>query len=274
MSGSEGFHRILTVDDPRVADYRGVSEPELLKSRNLFVAEGRLVVRRLIDDGRWSVRSVLVSEAARRDLESALAGVAERGIPVLICEGGDFLGITGHDIHRGCLALVERPPVVPLEAALAGVQLAVVLEAVSNADNVGGVFRNAAAFGAGLVILSPTCCSPLYRKAIRTSMAATLRTPFVHLDRWPEPLSLLRADGFRLVALTPRKPSELLDVFACRPRPARLALLVGAEGAGLSAAVESAADDRVRIPIANGVDSLNLSVATGIALEHLTRGAL
>lgn len=266
------FDRIDSADDPQVADYRGVSDPELLRSRNLFIAEGRIVVTRLIEDGRWTVRSVLVSDAAKRVLESMLAAIAAR-VPILVCDAPHFLGITGYDIHRGCLALVERPPALPLEAVLAGARLAVVLEGVSNADNVGGVFRNAAAFGADVVMLSPTCCDPLYRKAIRTSMGATLRVPFVHLGEWPAALPRLRAAGFRLVALTPREPSEPLDAFASRPRSPKLALLVGAEGQGLTAAVESAADDRVRIPIARGIDSLNLAVATGIALEHLTRRA-
>jgi tRNA G18 (ribose-2'-O)-methylase SpoU len=263
------FERILTACDPRVAVYRGVSDPELLRSRNLFIAEGRIVVTRLIES-RWSVCSVLVSDAARRDLESTLAAVPPR-VPIFVCEAADFFGITGHDIHRGCLALVERPPALLLEDVLAAASLAVVLEGVGNADNVGGVFRNAAAFGADVVVLSPTCCDPLYRKAIRTSMGATLRVPFVQLGEWPGSLARLRAAGFRLVALTPREPSEPLDTFAVRPRGPKLALLVGAEGPGLTAAVESAADDRVRIPIAQGIDSLNLAVATGIALEQLTR---
>lgn len=267
------FERILTADDPRVADYRGVSDPELLRSRNLFIAEGRIVVTRLLDDGRWTVRSVLVSQAAKRDLEPTLTGIAAR-VPILVCEAAHFLSVTGHDIHRGCLALVERPPALPPEALLASARLAVVLEGVSNADNVGGVFRNAAAFGADVVMLSPTCCDPLYRKAIRTSMGASLRVPFVHATEWPATLPLLRAAGFRLVALTPREPSDPLDTFALRPRAPKIALLVGAEGPGLTAAVESAADERVRIPLARGIDSLNLAVATGIALEHLTRGTV
>jgi tRNA G18 (ribose-2'-O)-methylase SpoU len=264
------FEQILTADDPRVADYRGVSDPELLRSRSLFIAEGRIVVTRLIEDGRWTVRSVLVSDAAKRDLEAVLAAIAAR-VPILVCEAAHFLGITGYDIHRGCLALVERPPALPLEAALATARLAVVLEGVSNADNVGGVFRNVAAFGADVVVLSPTCCDPLYRKAIRTSMGATLRVPFVQLGEWPAALPRLRAAGFRLVALTPREPSEPLDTFASRPREPKLALLVGAEGQGLTPSVESSADDRVSIPMARGIDSLNLAVATGIALEQLTR---
>ena len=267
------FERILTADDPRVADYRGVSDPDLLRNRNFFIAEGRMVVTRLIEDGRWTVRSVLVSDAARRDLEPVLAAIAAR-VPILVCESQFFLGMTGHDIHRGCLALIERPPAVPFEPILAGARLAVVLEGVGNADNVGGVFRNAAAFGADVVMLSPTCCDPLYRKAIRSSMGASMRVPFVQLDEWPGTLMRIRAAGFKLVALTPREPSEPLDSFASRPRAPKLALVVGSEGQGLTAAVESAADDRVRIPIARDIDSLNLAVATGIALEHLTRGTI
>ena len=264
------FDRIDAADDPRLADYRGVSDPALLRSRSLFVAEGRIVVTRLIEDGRWILRSVLVSDAARRDLESTLAAVAGR-VPIFVCEASDFLGITGHDIHRGCLALVERRPALSLDDVLVAARLAVVLEGVGNADNVGGVFRNAAAFGADVVLLSPTCCDPLYRKAIRTSMGATLRVPFVQVEEWPAALTRLRAAGFRLVALTPREPSEALEAFASRARGPKLALLVGSEGPGLTVAVDSAADDRVRIPIARGIDSLNLAVATGIALERLTR---
>ena len=187
---------------------------------------------------------MLVSDAARRALEPALAAIAAR-VPIFVCGAADFLGITGHDIHRGCLALVERPPALALDGALAAARLAVVLEGVGNADNVGGVFRNAAAFGADVVLLSPTCCNPLYRKAIRTSMGATLRVPFVQLDEWPAVLTRLRAAGFTLVALiAAAEPSEPLDTFAARHRAPKLALLIGAEGPGLTAAVESAADHR------------------------------
>jgi tRNA G18 (ribose-2'-O)-methylase SpoU len=219
------------------------------------------------------MRSVLVSDAAREALEPMLVKIADR-VPILVCAATGFRGITGHDIHRGCLALIERPPAFTLADVPVAARLAVVLEGVSNADNVGGVFRNAAAFGADVVMLSPTCCDPLYRKAIRTSMGATLRVPFVQLDDWPATLVQLRSGGFRLVALTPREPAERLEVFASRRRAPKLALLIGAEGQGLTTAVESAADDRVRIPIARGIDSLNLAVAAGIALEHLTRGSV
>jgi tRNA G18 (ribose-2'-O)-methylase SpoU len=256
-----------------VADYRGVSEPDLLRSRGLFLAEGRLVVARLIQDERLTIRSVLVDDAARRGLESTLAGVAAR-VPIFICESTDFLGITGHHMHRGCLALVERPPALMLDDLLRHSRLAVVLDGVTNADNVGGVFRNAAAFGADAVVLSPSCCSPLYRKAIRTSMGASLRVPFVHLGEWPLSLKRFRAADFTLAALvaSPKDETwETLETFGSRPRQPRLALLIGAEGSGLTPAVESAADFRITIPMEPAVDSLNLAVAAGIALERLTR---
>src|SRR5262249_25698345 len=145
----------------------------------------------------------------------------------------------------------------------------VVLEGVANADNVGGVFRNAAAFGADGILLSPTCCDPMYRKAIRTSMGAVLRVPFARAANWPAAIDELRAAGFTMVALTPRGPSVTLDEFRSRPRPDRVALIVGTEGAGLTAAIEAAADCRVRIPTTGEVDSLNLAVAAGIALYAL-----
>jgi tRNA G18 (ribose-2'-O)-methylase SpoU len=191
-----------------------------------------------------------------------------------VCTAADFSDFTGYNIHRGCLAIAERPPGKSLDDLLRSTGLLVVLEGVANADNVGGVFRNAAAFGAGAVILSPTCCDPFYRKAIRTSMGATLSVPFVWLDQWPAPLAALGRAGFTLVALTLREPSESLDAFAAmRPAgPGKLALVLGAEGSGLSAAVEAMADSRVRIPMRPEVDSLNLAVAAGIALHRLRDG--
>ena len=272
--------RITGADDPRIAEYRDVAEPELVRSRGLFVAEGRFVVRRLIEDGRFVVRSLLVSDAALRSLGPALDALPPTA-PVYVCDAPDFLGITGHDIHRGCLALAERPAPktlgdlvaldlspAHLDARLKPCATVVILEGVTNADNVGGVFRNAAAFGADAVLLSPSSCDPLYRKAIRTSMAATLRMPFARVEPWPDGLETLRASGFSIVALTPREPALTLDAFAAE-RPAKIALLLGTEGDGLSAAAEGMADVRVRIPIAPAVDSLNLAVASGIVLQRL-----
>jgi tRNA G18 (ribose-2'-O)-methylase SpoU len=262
--------RIDRADDPRVTAYRGVRDGELVRSRGLMVAEGRLVVRRLIEDGRYELQSLLVNDAALRDLGSAIARIGA-DVPIFVSDAKELAGIAGYDVHRGCLALVHRRPDTTVAELLASTRTLVVLEAVSNADNVGGVFRNAAAFGADGVLLSPACCDPLYRKAIRTSMGATLRVTFARAgaDDWPGVLTRVRAAGFTFVALTPREPSETLETFVARPRAPRVALIVGTEGAGLTPAVEAAADWRVRIPIAAGVDSLNLAVATGIALHAL-----
>jgi len=254
--------------DPRTTTYCDIGDPELLRSHKLFVAEGRLVVRRVIEDGRYRIRSLLVNEAARADLGPALERL-DCDVPVYVCGAQAFLDITGFNIHRGCLALVERPPAAALDEVLASGSRIVVIDGVTNADNVGGVFRNAAAFRADGVVLSPTACDPLYRKAIRTSMGAVLRVRFARADEWPADLSRVRAAGFTIVALTPREPSEPLDRFAARPRPSKIALVVGSESTGLTPSVEATADHRVRIPIGDAVDSLNLCVAVGIALHAL-----
>jgi len=264
--------------DPRIADYRVVSDAILLERRGLFVAEGRLVVRHLLDDGRFRIRSLLVTPAAGAALRTGLrtgdgSSSEELPSPTYVISPEAMKGLTGFNFHRGCLALVERPAPEPPASVIARAGPAgpvVVLEEVTNADNVGGVFRNARALGAGAVLLSPGCCDPLYRKAIRTSTAATLLVPFARLDPWPDALAQLRATGFVLVGLTPRTGARDLDDFADDPaRPRRVALLVGTEGGGLSAAVERTADVCVRISMAPGVDSLNLATATGIALYRL-----
>jgi len=254
--------------DPRISLYRSVSDAELLRRHGLFVAEGRLVVQRVID-GHFSLHSLLVNETNYRALSDALAGVPP-DVPVFGCDTRDFEDITGFNLHRGCLALVERPAPTPACEILRKARTLVVLEGATNADNVGGVFRNAAAFGVDGVLLSPTCCDPFYRKAIRTSMGATIRVPFARIEDWPGGLADLRATGFTVVALSPRRSSTTLDDFAESERPARVALILGTEGDGLTEAAMSAADLSIRIPISDSVDSLNLAVACGIALSRLS----
>lgn len=262
------IERISDPADHRLREYRDIRDPELIRSRNLFVAEGRLVVQRLMADGRFTIRSLLLSEAACRSLDSSLAPIAAT-VPVYLCEVDDVLAVTGFNIHRGCLALAERPEPASAEDVLHDARLIVVLEGVTNADNIGGVFRNAAAFGADAVLLSPTCCDPLYRKAIRTSMGATLCVPFARLTEWPGSLELITSRGFEIVALTPREPAEDLGAFVAHHAPSRIALLVGTEGQGLTPEAEQAAAWRVRIAISAQVDSLNLAVAAAIALHRL-----
>ena len=265
-----GVIELQSHDDPRVADYAATSDPALARDRGLFVVEGRLVLARLIEEHRHTLRSVFVSDTARRDLAPLLQRL-DPSIPVYVGGKDDFSRITGHRIHRGCLALAERPPAADARSLASECRTALVLEAIANPDNVGGIFRNASAFGAGAVFLSPSTCDPFYRKAIRTSMGATLRVPFARIEEWPAGLRALRAAGLRLVALTPHHEAEPIDAFAAARRGERLALLVGHEGDGLSDAAMAQAADRVRIPIRPDVDSLNVAVATGIALAELTR---
>jgi tRNA G18 (ribose-2'-O)-methylase SpoU len=252
---------VACIDDPRLDDYRNIPDPDLLRSRGIFIAEGRYVVRRLLAS-RFRTRSILMTPAAR----DASGDVVEQAgeLPLFVVSQETMNGIAGFNIHRGCLAVGERPPAAAWRDLARPASLVLVLEGVSNADNVGGLFRNAAAFGAGAVLLGPACADPLYRKAIRTSMGASLDVPFAALPDWPADLARLRADGFTLVALTPSGDARL-------SRADRTALLVGHEGEGLSEDALSAADVRVRIPMAGGVDSINVATAAAIALYELSR---
>ena len=258
------------LDDPRVAEYRDMGDHDRLVARGLFVAEGRLVVERLIDT-RVHLRSLLLNRAALDALGPRLEHLGPE-TTTFVCATEDFEQLTGYNIHRGCLALAERPAPRLLDDLLVRARSLVLLEDVGNPDNIGGVFRNAAAFGAGAIILSHGCADPLYRKAIRTSMAATLRVPFATVpfpDLWEAALTRVRVAGFQLVALTLGDGAMDLRAFASAPPPARIALLLGAEGQGLRPETEALADVRVRIPITSAVDSLNVSVAAGIALYQL-----
>jgi tRNA G18 (ribose-2'-O)-methylase SpoU len=257
-------------DDPRIAEYRDVADHDRLVAQGLFVAESRLVVERLIDD-RFRIRSLLLNRAAFTALEPRLKSLP-RETTTFICATEDFEALTGHTIHRGCLALAERPAPRLLDDLLIRARSLVLLEDVGNADNVGGIFRSAAAFGVGAIVLSHGCADPLYRKAIRTSMAATLRVPFSVVsfaDLWTPALTHIRVAGFQLVALTLGAGAIEIDDWARGPRADRFALLLGAEGSGLSADAESLADVRVTIPVHSAVDSLNVSLAAGIALYEL-----
>ena len=264
-----GCERIDTIEDPRVDEYRAVrdagagADPRPVRRRR--------TARRRAADRRWAVhalRSVLVSDAARQGLAPSLARLPEARAGLRLPRR-DLRGITGFDLHRGCLALVERPAPVPAAALVAPATLVVALDGVGNADNVGGVFRNAAAFGVDAVLLGPTCCDPLYRKAIRTSMARDAPRAVRaggRLDRGARAAPRGGLRDRRADAAGAVRGSRRVRRAAA---PGRLALLVGAEGAGLTSQSEAAADYRVRIAIRPDVDSLNLAVAAGIALERL-----
>jgi tRNA G18 (ribose-2'-O)-methylase SpoU len=260
---------ITDPEDPRIAAYRDVRERDLLRRDGLFVVEGEVVLRVLLSRSRFPVESLLVSEK-RLDLVRPLLAQAPGGTPVLVASQAEMDGIVGFPVHRGVLALARRG--IDRDAAeilrdLGPRALVVAPIGLANHDNVGGVFRNAAAFGADAVLLDRASCDPLYRKAIRVSVGGSLVVPFAR-GGGPEALvDLLGAHGFTLVGLT---PSGEEPIGAVR-RAGRTALLLGAEGAGLPESV-LARTRRVRIPMAGGFDSLNVATASGIALHQLTGG--
>jgi tRNA G18 (ribose-2'-O)-methylase SpoU len=260
---------VTDTTDPRLALYRGVRDPELLRAHGAFVAEGRMVVRRLLTASRFRARSVLVTPAARAELGDILEALGP-DVPVYVAGADLFSELTGFHVHRGCLAIGDRQGHdLAWRDGVRHARTVIVLERVGNPDNVGGVFRNAAALGADAVLLSPGCSDPLYRKAIRTSMAATLTVPFAAAEPWPEALDGLRAAGFSIVALTPSSDAPDLADPAALPRRTRVALLLGHEGDGLSRDALARADHRARIPMMSGADSLNVATAAAIALYKL-----
>lgn len=260
------FHHIADAGDPRCAAYRNLPDPELAARRGRFVAEGRLVVRRLLAGSRFAVESVMVTEPALAAVADLLA--ARPDLPVYVVPQAVMNDVTGFNIHRGCLAMGERPPVPPWPTLAAAVRRLLVLERIGNADNVGAAFRNAAALGAGGVLLGPACADPLYRKAIRTSMGAALTLPFARAHPWPDVLGALRSNGWAVVALTPRGDTPLPEIAtAGNDRP--VAIVVGHEGEGLTGEALAACSHRVRIPMAAGADSVNVATAAAIALYEL-----
>jgi tRNA G18 (ribose-2'-O)-methylase SpoU len=257
------FIRIDSLDDPRVASYRLLGDQAQLLENNLFVAEGRLVVRRLIELQQWPIESILMTAPAAESLVDVLPLT---GAPIYLVEQEVMNDIAGFNIHRGCLALARRAAAATLDRIVTGpLSRVLILEGVNNPDNVGGLFRSAAAFGVELVVLGPDCGDPLYRKAIRTSMAASLVVPFAQAPQWPGAIRELRADGFTVVALTPnRTAAPIEEVFP----HSKLALLVGSEGSGLTPGAMQAATIRIRIPTTADVDSLNVTTAASIAMYH------
>ena len=257
-------------DDPRVAPYRDVRERDLVGRKGLFVAEGEVVLNVLLGPGaRHRPLSLLVADKRVGRLGSLLAKVPE-GVPVYAAAQPVIDAITGFHIHRGILALGERAPMPSAEALVGGLgrrALVVALSAIANHDNMGGICRNAAAFGADAVILDGDCCDPFYRKAIRVSVGAALTLPFARVATANEALDLLATHGFATLALSPAGEASLGDVV----RADRAAAVFGAEGPGLPQSVLDRART-VRIAMAAGMDSLNVATASGIVLHHLAFG--
>lgn len=260
---------LTSSDDPRIAAFRDVRERDLTGRDGLFIAEGEVVLNVLTSPwSRCRARAVLLAEKRVPKLEPVLARL-DADVPIYTAPQEILDGIAGFHLHRGILALGEKPEPLDLDAFLAArPERSVLVGAVGigNADNMGGIFRNAAALGACGVLVDPACCDPFYRKAIRVSVGAVLRTP---LSAGLSALQMVErgeAHGYVPLALTPGEGPDLADL----ELPERALVLLGSEGPGLSTAVLARARP-VRIPMASGFDSLNVAATAAIVLHHLTR---
>jgi len=257
--------------DPRIAGFRDVRERDLTGRQGLFVAEGEVVLNVLTSpQSRCRPVTLLLDQKRAEGLADMIARVPD-GVPVYVADQPILDAIAGLHLHRGILALGRKPEPSTMAQVLEPLGPdAVVVAAcgIGNHDNIGGLFRNAAAFGAGAVLLDQTCCDPFYRKAIRVSVGAVLRTPMVTGLAPADIIDSLGRAGFVVMALTPGAATSL-DRMPCG---GRVALLLGPEGPGLPPEVIARCRP-VGIPMSGGFDSLNVSVASGIALHHFTRQA-
>lgn len=249
--------------DPRLVDYRDLRDVELRKhletEHGLFLAEGEKVVRRAVEAG-FEPRSFLM---APRWLDG-LADVLDRSEAPCYVVGEDLAEeVTGFHVHRGALASLERRPLPSVEAVLQGARTVVVLEDVVDHTNVGAIFRSCAALDVDAILLSPRCADPLYRRSVKVAMGAVFSVPYARLDGWYDAVAELSKKGFTTVALTPAADAVEIEV-AVRDVD-RVALLMGSEGPGLSSRWMATADRRAVIPMAAGIDSLNVAAAAAVA---------
>lgn len=260
--------RVEGPDDPRVADFVGLTDVALRAKREpelgLYLAESEKVVRRALDAGH-APRALLLSDKWLGPMAALVQDVHDRGGRVLVGPEPLLEAVTGFHVHRGAIASMQRPALPAVADLLAGARRVVVLEDVVDHTNVGAIFRSAAAIGADAVLVSPRCADPLYRRAVRVSMGTVFQVPWTRVEPWPAGLEAVRGAGFTVAALALRDDAVDLDTLEADP-PHRLALVLGTEGDGLSAGAVGAADLAVRIPMAGGVDSLNVAAAAAVAL--------
>jgi len=259
---------ITSLDEPALADFarltdvalRRVTEPE----GGLYIAESLTVIERAMRAGH-EPRSVLTSE---RWLPELAALLGDRDVTVHVGEAGLLEELTGFHLHRGALASMHRPPLTPVAALLRDARRVVIVEDVVDHTNVGAIFRSVAGLGADAVLVTPRCADPLYRRSVRVSMGTVLQVPWTRLPEWDDAVPLLHDAGFTIAALALADDAVDLRSFAAGA-PERVAVVVGTEGDGLSRAALEAADVVVTIPMAHGVDSLNVAAATAVALYAL-----
>ncbi len=249
---------ITDPDDDRISSYRRLTDASAQRD-GVFIAESLPVIRRALASG-YRVRSLLLSPHRYEELGEVDAD------HVYVADQPILKAVAGFDVHRGALAAVERPPLPPLAEVVVRSRRLTVLEGISDHENMGSIFRNAAAFAIDAVLLCPRCSDPLYRRSVRVSMGQVLHVPFTRVDPWPDALQLVRASGFTVVALTPAPDADPVDDAGPIERPA---FLLGAEGPGLTVEAMTSADRRVRIPMSEGVDSVNVATAAAIAFHRI-----
>ena len=263
-----GIIQITDPDDARIGAYRNVRERDLVGRQGRFIAEGRVVLNVLIQQAPQTIESLLVLENRLEGISDLLAGLPPL-VPVYAAAQSVMDAIAGFHLHRGILAVAKRAE--PLEfnsfiAALGKDALVAVLAGISNHDNMGSIFRNAAAFEADAVLLDDQCCDPFYRKAIRVSVGAVLKAPHVRAGKIEAALAALGAAGFDLFAQSPRGALAINML----PKTGRRALVFGAEGPGLPPSLLQSVQT-CRIPMSADFDSLNVATASGLALFHASR---
>jgi tRNA G18 (ribose-2'-O)-methylase SpoU len=257
--------------DPRVREYVGLTDLALRTrtepSSGLYLAESEKVIRRALSAGHRPI-SYLMAPRWLAHLADLVSAAEAAGVPVYVGEPEVLESLTGFHLHRGAIAAMHRPALPALDPILAAARRVAVLEDIVDHTNVGAAFRSAAALGMDAVLVTPRCADPLYRRSIRVSMGTVFQVPWTRLDPWPGGLKSLQDRGFVVAALTLADDAVALDQLAAHP-PDRLAIVLGTEGDGLSTAASAAADLRVRIPMAGGVDSLNVAAAAAVAFWAL-----
>jgi tRNA G18 (ribose-2'-O)-methylase SpoU len=265
------------VTDPRLADYRALTDVGLRRriepEQRIFIAEGELVIRRALRAG-YPMRSALMSErwvSSLIDAGEIADLVADIDVPLYVGSEELLESVTGFHVHRGALAAMGRLPPISVAELLPRCARIVVLEDVNSHTNLGAIFRCAAGLGMDAVLLSPSCTDPLYRRSVRVSMGEVFAIPYARFENWPGGLRELADAGFQTVALTPDPNAIPIDEITDMPDADKLALLLGAEGPGLSHSVLSSATWSVTIPMRNGVDSLNVAAAAAVACYAIGR---
>ncbi len=253
--------------DPRLRDYTSLTDVNLRRilepAEGLFMAESSKVIRRALGAG-YRLRSVLVAPRWVEDLGDVMERAASDGAPVFVADERLLESITGFHLHRGALAAMHRPELPAVADVVAGRTRIAVLEDLVDHTNVGAVFRSAAALGVEALLVTPNCADPLYRRSVRVSMGTVFAVPWTRLPSWPAGIGELRDLGFVTAALGLTDDAVALDQLAADP-PERLCWILGTEGDGLSARTMAAADRVIRIPMAGGVDSLNVAAAGAVA---------